>query len=1465
MDQLKKQRKPLKSKISRISNWLRDNSAQETDPLQFQLRSTELKNCYAKYDDLMDQIEELDEANTEERDREDIEEKYFSTLAGLQHRMEMLQPLSHQSSSTSPRLTSAKVTLPEIKIQTFSGCFSEWSAFYQLFETLIINNPELNNVQRFVYLKSFLRNEPLQLVENIQVLEENFQIALDTLRNRYENKSRVISLLIQRLLKVPSLVKTNAKALREFLVTAKQTLLALKNMNVPIEHWDLLLIEIFLQKVDFTTHRSFEYELGSKDIPTLNQFFDFLEKKCDIMEKLNSSDNTDKKVIKTHAKTVLFSSASNKNNSYSKTCVFCNNATYSIYACTKFANLFLQDKYKFVNENKLCRNCLGTKHFSLDCSSQRLCSICKKRHHTLLHNDHQNSSSSSRSFQRQNHATSRNVQNTWSDGEAGPSNSVSRSATQTSQVSNVMTSLSALSIKQDVLLATALVTIYSKHGVIIHARCILDSGSQSSFVSKDLVQKLNLSPYSKRLQISTISEHSLFSNKMVDLEIFPYRRNGNGFKISCAILDNITCRLPQVSINRSKFNIPSTVTLADPTYSVPGNIDLLLASDIYSELLSDGLIRLGKGLPVLQNTHLGYIMFGSLPPYALHKGIYRSQLSPTQSNVYLFVQSTSEEDKLDNIIRQFFEIEEVTPSVKISSSEDLAEQIFTETTQILPSGRFQVKLPLISETAHKMLGNSYNMARKRFISLENKLLKHENVYSQYKAFINEYVSLGHAKKVPLSLTNVHLENKYFLPHHSVIKEESLTTKLRVVFDGSMKSSSGYSLNDILLKGKTLQPELFDILLRFRLYTYVFTSDIQKMYRQVQIHPDHTFLQNILWRDSPEQDIECLELQTVTYGTKSASFQSTRCLMELAKTHQNNYPLASDALLTGCYVDDILYGANDTQTLLKAHNEITDLLNKTITLPRLELMGALLASKLTTKVVDIIKDKLPSINMWSDSEIVLAWLRSHHSRWNQFVANRVAQIQENSSHSHWRHVKSKDNPADILSRGMMPSNILNSTLWFHGPQFLQTFDLNLSEYSPKFNSNKLPEERKVVLHTRSAQFDFFVMLSERFSSFTKYVRTIAYVLRFGNNAKSVTQKLSGALEVSELQNAEMKIIKLLQNSSFSSEIADLKGNKIISNKSLLQFAPFLDKNEMLRVGGRLRYSEVTFDQKYPLLLPSKNHVVRLILKKEHLRLHHAGPQNTLSQVRLRYWPLNGLREIKRIVHECHVCFKFNAKPLAQIMSDLPKERLCSAQVFAHAFLASSQIRWKTIPPRSPHHGGLWESAKHHIYRLLGNLKITFEEFSTVLTQIEAVLNSRPICALSNDPSDFTYLTPGHFLIGRSLTSLPDQEYTSIPENRLSIWQNLSKLQQLFWKKWSTDYLNRLQNRPKWFLPFKNLEPNDLVLVKEDNLPPLYWSLARVMDVFPGKDGRVRIASVKTKDGIFKRTITKLCPLPSEGLC
>lgn len=145
------------------------------------------------------------------------------------------------------------------------------------------------------------------------------------------------------------------------------------------------------------------------------------------------------------------------------------------------------------------------------------------------------------------------------------------------------------------------------------------------------------------------------------------------------------------------------------------------------------------------------------------------------------------------------------------------------------------------------MGESFFSARRRFLGLEQTFKKHPDLFLEYQKFINEYVALGHAIEVPLALTNTKSELKYFLPHHCVVRQDSLTTKLRVVFDASMKTVSGYSLNDIMPKGFTMQPDLFDILCRFRTYRFIFITDIEKMYRQVLIQESDRFLQNILWR------------------------------------------------------------------------------------------------------------------------------------------------------------------------------------------------------------------------------------------------------------------------------------------------------------------------------------------------------------------------------------------------------------------------------------------------------------------------------------------------------------------------------------------------------------------------------------------------------------------------------------------
>ncbi|XP_075213757.1 uncharacterized protein LOC142319964 [Lycorma delicatula] len=195
-----------------------------------------------------------------------------------------------------------------------------------------------------------------------------------------------------------------------------------------------------------------------------------------------------------------------------------------------------------------------------------------------------------------------------------------------------------------------------------------------------------------------------------------------------------------------------------------------------------------------------------------------------------------------------------------------------------------------------------------------------------------------------------------------------------------------------------------------------------------------------------------------------------------------------------------------------------------------------------------------------------------------------------------------------------------------------------------------------------------------------------------------------------------------------------------------------------------------------------------------------------------------------------------------------------------YAAKSQLKWHFIPANSPHFGGLWEAAvksmKYHLKRVIGKIYLTFEEFSTLLSDIQAILNSRPISTLSDDPSDPSYLTPGHFLIGNPLIALPEPNLLDIKCNKLSSWQQLQKIRQSLWSRWSYDYLHGLQQRSKWKSPSENLRPSLVVLVKEDNLPPQFWKMAVIDSVFPGKDGLVRVVQLKVGSTFFKRPITKL---------
>lgn len=200
------------------------------------------------------------------------------------------------------------------------------------------------------------------------------------------------------------------------------------------------------------------------------------------------------------------------------------------------------------------------------------------------------------------------------------------------------------------------------------------------------------------------------------------------------------------------------------------------------------------------------------------------------------------------------------------------------------------------------------------------------------------------------------------------------------------------------------------------------------------------------------------------------------------------------------------------------------------------------------------------------------------------------------------------------------------------------------------------------------------------------------------------------------------------------------------------------------------------------------------------------------------------------------------------------------------LAADGTQWHYVPAYSPNFGGLWEagvkSVKFHLKRIL-TASLTFEEMTTTLCQIEACLNSRPLTPIDTTDTDVIEpLTPGHFLIGEPPISIPSPDLRNVNINKLSRWQLPQRLVRDFWNRWQSEYLSRLQERPKWLKRQNELQIGDIVLLKDVQTPPSKWALGRVVEKHPGSDGACRVYSVWCNKSVTKRSVSKLCALPIE---
>ncbi|XP_018378595.1 PREDICTED: uncharacterized protein LOC108771166 [Trachymyrmex cornetzi] len=666
----------------------------------------------------------------------------------------------------------------------------------------------------------------------------------------------------------------------------------------------------------------------------------------------------------------------------------------------------------------------------------------------------------------------------------------------------------------------------------------------------------------------------------------------------------------------------------------------------------------------------------------------------------------------------------------------------------------------------------------------------------------------------------------------------------------------------------------------------------------------------------------------------------------------------------CDASNIGYGAclyvrskegcgSTISNILCAKSQVAPL--KTITLPRLELCGASLLAQLYREIRSTLNIVPSKTVFWSDSTIVLHWLKTPPHSLKTFVANRVTQIQELTSAGEWRHVRSGDNPADAVSRGQLPHAFIRNSIWFAGPSWLVGDE---SEWPNEMTrAIEVPElKRNICLQAIATD----VGLLERFSSYSKLIRVTAYCCRF-----RPTNNYTGSLCAKEIEESETRILKMLQVATLLNEIEALKGDGLKKRNQLSGLSPFLDQSGVMRVGGRIQKAELMFSRKHPILLPNRHHLTDCIIREIHENNYHTGIQNTLHFLRQRFWLLDGRNQVRKIVRACSRCSRFNAKAIEYKMGNLPPVRVRQAVPFSNTgidfcgpffikekkyrnrarikayvcvfvcmavkavhlevvsdlssegfiaalrrfvarrglpdhifsdngtnfvgannqlkelfvmlnsdehktsinkFASERRITWHFIPPVAPHFGGLWESIvklfKHHFKRVVGDSLFTFEELNTFTAEVEGILNSRPITSLSSDPNDMVVLTPAHYLIGRPLISLPENDLSVVPVNRLYTWKHITKVRQDFWTRWHTEYLNEFQKRTKWVKDGSKIEIGTVVLIKDKNLPCMQWALGRIIQLHPGEDGIAQVATIKTASGEIKRSTTSLCPLLME---
>ncbi|XP_065218644.1 uncharacterized protein LOC135844395 [Planococcus citri] len=767
--------------------------------------------------------------------------------------------------------------LAKISPPTFDGNILNFQNYRGLFENLVHNQSDLSNVQKLYYLKQSCIGDAKDLLRDFELEDELYVEAWNYMLSKFDNRRLVIRILFKKLIGVEP-IKT-ASQIRQLTDEIDIVMRGLKANKLECDGaFSRFVCFLVSTKLDNRTAVDWENSISSnKEFPTYKEIEKFLRNRAFVaderqVESQQSKSKGDK--TKSERKTTATATLSKKPVPPSVRCVVCNN-NHFLNDCSTFLSKTPQERHKIVKSSELCRLCFNPHHHVTNCKRSK-CKTCGASHHSLLHFN----------------TTSSNEDNAKSnDTETKPE----PKSTLTAHTGDTKPT-SPISSNKTVFLSTAVVNVKSADGKVIPARILLDQGSETCLITRDICNRAKLPVLKNDNPITLIGINDTTKTLQHKTKfVLESRFSKFQMSIEADIVKKIPYSISRQNVGKilGKF---SKLKFAESNELPYSSVDIILGAEYVEFVLGDQR-HFYEGI-CLRDTHFGFIISGS-------------QKSSFLSTAYCGLTNVDIEQQL----KRFCQIEDIFES-NPKEAEKPAEHVeiekhFESTYQRDSTGRFVLRLPV--KPSINVLNGSFNKAKVMLLKNEK---KSSAVREAYCKFMNEYENLNHMKKIESFDVN-----SYYIPHHMVVKNTPTDTKYRVVFNASCNDKSGTSLNDHLLSGPTLQPELFDNVISFRQFIIAYCADIKHMYRQILIHADDRKFQRILWRYGLSDPISLFELMTLTYGTGPAAYMATKCLQVIARDIEHEFPIIAKIIRKGFYMDNLMTGAKNVEAAREILNSI----------------------------------------------------------------------------------------------------------------------------------------------------------------------------------------------------------------------------------------------------------------------------------------------------------------------------------------------------------------------------------------------------------------------------------------------------------------------------------------------------------------------------------------------------------------